>query len=158
MLILLGVWAAGYLVPSLLLGVIFDIKLPSWLAFGQVYAIFGWYFTWYWTRTGQTLAMQTWKVKIVDEQEHLLGRNQALIRYAISSLWLIPTVLIYIIFKYVLMTPLGHWPTIELMFCMILFFWPLTCLLDRANPNGAQSLADRLAKTKLILVPAIKKD
>jgi hypothetical protein len=82
----------------------------------------------------------------------LLKRNHALIRYAISSLWLIPTVLIYIIFKYVFLIPLGHWPTIELMFCMILFFWPLTCLFDKSNPEGAQSLADRLAKTKFIMV------
>ena len=152
MLILLGVWAIGYLVPSLLLGILLNIQLPNWLAFGHVYVLFGLYFTWYWTRTGQTLAMQTWKVKMVDEHDLLLKRSQSLIRYAISSLWLIPTILIYIIFKYVFQYPLGHWPTIELLFFMILLFWPLTCLFDRHNPSGAQSLADRLAKTKLILV------
>ncbi len=153
MLILLGVWALGYLVPSLLLGILMNIQVPQWLAFGHVYVLFGLYFTWYWTRTGQTLAMQTWKVKMVGENNELLNRGQALIRYAISSLWLIPTVLIYILFKYVFLSPLGHWPTIELLFCMILLFWPLTCLFDRQNPQGAQSIADRLAKTKLILVP-----
>jgi hypothetical protein len=36
---------------------------------------------------------------------------------------------------------------------MVLFFWPITCLFDRANPHGPQSLPDRLAKTKLILIP-----
>jgi uncharacterized RDD family membrane protein YckC len=156
MLILLGVWAIGYLVPSLLIGVLFEKQVPNWVAFGHVYLIFGIYFTWYWTKTGQTLAMQTWHVKMVDENENLLKRNQALIRYAISSLWLIPTIIIYIIFKYVFMAPLGHWPTIELMFCMILFFWPLTCLFDKANPHGAQSLADRLSKTKLIMIQKSK--
>jgi len=156
MLILLGVWAIGYLVPSLLIGVLFEKQVPNWVAFGHVYLIFGIYFTWYWTKTGQTLAMQTWQVKMVDENENLLKRNQALIRYAISSLWLIPTIIIYIIFKYVFMAPLGHWPTIELMFCMILFFWPLTCLFDKANPHGAQSLADRLSKTKLIMIQKSK--
>ncbi len=153
MLILVGVWALGYLVPSLLLGVVFDFQLPNWLAFGHVYVLFGIYFTWYWTHTGQTLAMQTWYVKMVDQNERLLNKNQALIRYAVSSLWLFPTIIIYIIFKHVLLSPLGLWPTIELMFCMILFFWPLTCLFDRSNPHGAQSLADKLSKTKLILVP-----
>jgi len=152
MLILLGVWAIGYLVPSLLLGMLLDVKVPNWVAFGHVYVLFGWYFTWYWTKTGQTLAMQTWKVRMVDENELPLKRNRALIRYAISTLWLFPTVLIYILFKFVFLLPLGNWPTIELMFCMILFFWPLTCLFDRQNPNGPQSFADRLAKTKLILV------
>ena len=152
MLILLGVWAIGYLVPSLLLGILMNIQVPQWLAFGHVYVLFGIYFTWYWTRTGQTLAMQTWKVKMVGENNQLLNRGQAMIRYAISSLWLIPTIIIYILFKYVFLSPLGHWPTIELLFCMILLFWPLTCLFDRQNPQGAQSIADRLAKTKLILV------
>ena len=152
MLILVGVWALGYLVPSLLLGILFQFQLPNWLAFGHVYILFGIYFTWYWTHSGQTLAMQTWHVKMVDENEQLLKRNQALIRYAISSLWLIPTIIIYILFKHVLMTPMGNWPTIELMFCMVLLFWPLTCLFDRSNPHGAQSLADKLAKTKFILV------
>jgi len=152
MLILLGVWAIGYLVPSLLLGILMNIQVPKWLAFGHVYVLFGIYFTWYWTRTGQTLAMQTWKVKMVGENNQLLNRGQAMIRYAISSLWLIPTIIIYILFKYVFLSPLGHWPTIELLFCMILLFWPLTCLFDRQNPQGAQSIADRLAKTKLILV------
>ena len=101
--------------------------------------------------------MQTWHVKMVNENEQLLNRNQALIRYAISSLWLFPTVIIYILFKHVFLSPLGNWPTIELMFCMVLFFWPLTCLFDRSNPHGPQSLADRLAKTKLILVPKTPK-
>ena len=153
MLILVGVWALGYLVPSLILGVVFNFRVPNLLAFGHVYLLFGLYFTWYWTNHGQTLAMQTWHIKMVNEQEQLLNRNQALIRYAISTLWLIPTVLIYILFKYVFMMPLGNWPTLILMFSMVLFFWPITCLFDRSNPHGPQSLPDRLAKTKLILIP-----
>lgn len=156
MLILVGIWAFGYLIPSLILGVLFDIRVPSWLAFGHVYILFGVYFTWYWTHTGQTLAMQTWYVKMVHSNGQLLNRNQALIRYAVASLWLIPTVLIYVLLKYVLMYPLGNWPTLILMLCMILFFWPLTCLFDRSNPNGRQSTADRLAKTQLIIIPKNK--
>jgi uncharacterized RDD family membrane protein YckC len=72
MLILLGVWAIGYLVPSLLIGILFQIQVPSWVAFGHVYVLFGIYFTWYWTETGQTLAMQTWHVKIVDNNENAI--------------------------------------------------------------------------------------
>jgi len=51
------------------------------------------------------------------------------------------------------MMPFGNWPTLILMFSMVLFFWPLTCLFDQGNPHGPQSLPDRLAKTKLILIP-----
>lgn len=153
MMILLGVFAIGYLVPSLLLGIFFDIKLPNWLAFGQVYFLFAWYFTWYWTHTGQTLAMQTWNVKLLDTNFRLLRRGHALLRYAIASLWLLPTIVIYICFQTLTGKTLGHWPTIELMFCMILFFWPLTCYLDRSSAQERQSLVDRLCRTKLIQLP-----
>lgn len=153
MLMLLGVWALGYLVPSLALGVMLEIQVPPWLAFGHVYLLFGLYFVWYWTNTGQTLAMQTWRVKMVNLSGKDLNRSQALIRFAIGSLWLIPAVIIYGAYKLLLGYPMGNWPTLELLFVMALFFWPLTCLLDQNNQLGKQSLADRLAKTRLIQLP-----
>jgi len=152
-LILLGVWAAGYLVPNLLLGVLFQISVPQTIAFAHLYLLFGIYFVWYWQKTGQTLAMQTWHVKLVDENGKLLTRGHALKRYAISSLWLIPTIVIYGIARVLKQEPLSLWPTIELMFAMALFFWPLTCILDRKNPLGKQSLADRWSKTRLVQLP-----
>ena len=156
MLILLGVWALGYLVPSLILGMIFNLQLPSWLAFGIVYLLFGIYFVWYWKKTGQTLAMQTWHVKLVNLDGNLLSRNQGLIRYALSTLWLIPTIIIYGVLKIILGHSIGNWPTIELMFFMALLFWPMTCLFDKDRIHGRQSLVDRLAKTRLIQLPKNK--
>lgn len=149
-LILLGVWAAGYLVPNLLLGVLFGLNVPQTLAFAHLYLLFGFYFVWYWQKTGQTLAMQTWRVKLVDINGRLLTRSHALKRYAIASLWLIPTIVIYGIGRVIKQEPWGLWPTIELLFAMALFFWPLTCQLDRKNPLGKQSLADRWSGTRLI--------
>jgi uncharacterized RDD family membrane protein YckC len=153
MLILLGVWAAGYLVPNLLLGVFLKVSLPKTMAFAHVYLLFGAYFVWYWKKTGQTLAMQTWQVKLVDTQGHLLTRNHALKRYAIASLWLIPSIVIYGTIRYINQQALGLWPTIELMFTMVLFLWPMTCLFDKKNPLGPQSLADRWSGTRLIQLP-----
>ncbi|MEI7531091.1 MAG: RDD family protein [Betaproteobacteria bacterium] len=155
MMILLGVFAIGYLIPSLILGLYFDYQVPSWVAFVQTYALFGFYFIWYWTHSGQTLAMQTWHVKILDLNNQLISKTHALKRYCISTLWLIPTVTIYGVIKLIFNAPLGHWPTIELMFCMALFFWPITCLLDRKNSFGMQSLVDRLAKTRLVQLPKV---
>ena len=80
MLVLLGVWALGYLVPSLLIGLFLGTTMPEWLAFAHVYILFGFYFVWYWRKTGQTLAMQTWRVKLVNMQGELLTRDQALKR------------------------------------------------------------------------------
>lgn len=165
MLILIGVWALGYLVPSLILGVAFDFRVPSWLAFGHVYLLFGVYFVWYWKKTGQTLAMQTWRVKLVNLDGSLITRNQGLIRFALSSLWLMPTVIVYGLYQVIFQQSMGHWPTIELMFFMALFFWPLTCLLDKGRglaqdqdqdqnlSYGRQSLVDRITKTQLLQLP-----
>lgn len=153
MLVLLGVWALGYLVPSLLIGLFLGTTMPEWLAFAHVYILFGFYFVWYWRKTGQTLAMQTWRVKLVNMQGELLTRDQALKRYAYASLWLVPTIFIYAAWRVSIGKPPGLWPTIELMFAMVLFFWPLTCLLDFRNPLGRQSLADRMSKTRLVQLP-----
>lgn len=162
MLVLLGVWAVGHLLPYLIIGVLFfsksNVSEPEpWLAglvFFHLYALFGIYFVWYWTKTGQTLAMQTWYVKLVDLDGQLLTRAHAIKRYAYASLWLLPTITIYAI----LVLSLGKarmqgWPSIELMFFMALLFWPLTCLFDRNNPNGKQSWVDKLAKTQLVQLP-----
>lgn len=153
MLILLGVWGIGYLVPSLILGIMFDIKVPNWLAFGHVYLLFGIYFTWYWKTTGQTLAMQTWRVQLVTQHGDLLKRNQGLIRYAISSLWLIPSICIYGLYQVIFQRSMGHWPTIELLFFTALLFWPMTCLFDKDKTLGPQSFVDKITQTRLIQLP-----
>ena len=65
-LVLLGVVALTFLLPNLALGMILQISLPSWLTFFYLYGVLGLYFVWYWTRTGQTLAMQTWRIQLLS--------------------------------------------------------------------------------------------
>lgn len=50
----------------------------------------GAYFVRCWTVTGQTLASQTWKLKVVAQQGQLLDINQAVTRYMAASLLLLP--------------------------------------------------------------------
>ena len=50
----------------------------------------GAYFVRCWTVTGQTLASQTWKLKVVDRQGQLLDWQASLIRYVVASLLLLP--------------------------------------------------------------------
>ncbi len=50
----------------------------------------GAYFVRCWTVTGQTLASQTWKLKVVAQQGQLLDINQAVTRYMVASLLLLP--------------------------------------------------------------------
>jgi uncharacterized RDD family membrane protein YckC len=49
----------------------------------QIYLLLiaGVYFTWFWTHGGQTLPMQTWKLRVVSANGHQLGLKQAIARY-----------------------------------------------------------------------------
>lgn len=48
--------------------------------------ISGIYFVVCWVKTGQTLAMQAWKMKIVGEDGGLLSWRQATLRYVLASI------------------------------------------------------------------------
>ena len=146
-LVLLGVIALAFLLPNLALGILFGVSLPSWLTFLYLYTVLGIYFVWYWTKTGQTLAMQTWRIRMIDQYGHTLKRPQALWRYIYGSLWIIPCVLLQWAFH------VEKWQIIEMLFAVALFFWPLTIFLDRKNLMQRQSLADRFAGTRLVELP-----
>ena len=47
------------------------------------------YFVIFWTR-GQTLAMKTWHIRLVDTHGALLTRQRALLRYVLSWVWVLP--------------------------------------------------------------------
>ena len=87
-LVLLGVVALTFLVPNLVLGILFGVSLPSWLTFLYLYTVLGLYFVWYWNKSGQTLAMQTWRIRIINLSGHTLSRRQAFWRYVYGSLWI----------------------------------------------------------------------
>ncbi|SFE17294.1 RDD family protein [Nitrosomonas sp. Nm166] len=46
--------------------------------------IMGYYFIWFWTHGGQTLAMQTWKMRIVTAEGNGLTKKQAITRYLLA--------------------------------------------------------------------------
>jgi uncharacterized RDD family membrane protein YckC len=146
-LVLLGVIAFAFLAPNLGLGILFGISLPSWLTFLYLYAVLGIYFVWSWTKSGQTLAMQTWRVRIISNNGSTLTKHQAFLRYVYGSLWLIPCVLLQWAFH------LERWQIIEMLFTIALFIWPLSIYLDRRGLSTRQSLPDRLAGTRLVELP-----
>jgi uncharacterized RDD family membrane protein YckC len=49
----------------------------------------GAYFVWCWQKSGQTLAMQTWKLKLVSQDGHLLSLSMAISRYVFVCVSLI---------------------------------------------------------------------
>ena len=54
-----------------------------------VFVAFGIYFGWFWAK-GQTLAMKTWHIRVVDRHGNALTQGRALWRYVLSWLWLLP--------------------------------------------------------------------
>lgn len=57
-----------------------------------LFVVFGIYFVWFWSK-GQTLAMKTWNIKIVDRGGRHLSQARALVRYLLSWVWFAPPLL-----------------------------------------------------------------
>jgi uncharacterized RDD family membrane protein YckC len=62
--------------------------------------IAGIYFIWFWTHGGQTLPMQTWKLRVVTADGHRLHFKQALARYlfAVIGIFLLGCGIIWALF------------------------------------------------------------
>lgn len=65
-MLLCGVLFIGFLLPNMVYGVLAQSALPGSLAVWHVFAVVAAYFLWFWRRTGQTLAMRTWKIRLVS--------------------------------------------------------------------------------------------
>lgn len=54
-----------------------------------LFVIFGIYFVWLWSK-GQTLAMKTWDIRVVDRAGQPITQARALLRYVLAWLWFLP--------------------------------------------------------------------
>lgn len=106
------------------------------------FMVLGTYFVFFWQRSGQTLAMQTWSIKLVDNERPKLPLIKAVVRYFLAWLWFLPGIALANQFE------LKRWPEFAVIAgCAAL--WAATPLLDKKD---RQFLHDRLAKTRLIHV------
>ena len=80
-LFLAGVVAVGWL-PDVGAG------LPRLVFQGYLLAVAGFYFTWFWRHGGQTLAMQTWRIRLIGVSGSEVSAGQAWWRYALATLGL----------------------------------------------------------------------
>lgn len=116
-----------------------DARRPLLQAF--LFVVFGIYFAWFWTR-GQTLAMKTWKIRVVDESGARLSQARALLRYVCSWLWFVPPLAI-----------LAFAPVTPLYAALGVGGWVvLWALLSRLHPQR-QFWHDALAGTRLVPEP-----
>lgn len=96
------------------------------------------YFIWFW-RKGQTLAMKTWRIKMVSTHGQAPKLMQATLRFLLSWVWVFPPLLFYQI------SGLGFLIT-SLWAVVWIFAYALTAKL---HPQG-QFWHDALAQTRLV--------
>lgn len=54
-----------------------------------LFVVFGVYFAWFWSR-GQTLAMKTWGIRVVDDAGRPITQWRAVFRYLLAWVWFLP--------------------------------------------------------------------
>ena len=83
-LLLVGVLAVAFFLPNFLIGMFWQIAMPGPLLWLHVFMVLLAYFGWLWKRGGQTLAMRTWKIRLVSADGAALTNRQILLRYALA--------------------------------------------------------------------------
>lgn len=139
-LLLFGIVFVGGLVISSA-GVLFGHPLSPASLQAVLFLVLGLYFAWFWSK-GQTLAMKTWHIRVVDKWGRPLTRMRAIARYALAWLWLLPPLAI--------LSPL-HLPLAEVA-VLTLGWVAIWAVLSRLHPQR-QFLHDVLAGTRLMEAP-----
>lgn len=114
-----------------------DARRPLLQAF--LFVVFGIYFAWFWARGRQTLAMKTWKIRVVDAGGAPLGQGRAALRYVCSWLWFAPPLVSFAVWK----------PTAGQAALAVLGWVAAWALLSRLHPQR-QFWHDALAGTRLV--------
>lgn len=103
-----------------------------------LFVVFGIYFTCFWAK-GQTLAMKTWHIRVVDTAGRPVSQARALWRYMLSWLWFLPPLLGVAPFA----LPAGE-------VAVLVFGWvAVWALSSRLHPQQ-QFWHDALAGTRLV--------
>ena len=103
----------------------------------------GAYFIHSWTGSGHTLAMKTWRIKLVKLGHAQVPFRAALLRYVFAWFWVMPALVVC--WRFGLKKP-GE---VAAALAVGIVVWALTAFLDRDR----QFLHDRIAGTRLISLP-----
>ena len=137
MLLFAVVFIAGWLFSTLgQMRDAMDARRPLLQAF--LFVVFGIYFAWFWSR-GQTLAMKTWHLRIVDRQGRPVTQARALVRYLLSWVWFLPP-----------LTAMAPYRLSGAEVALLIIGWVMIwAILSRFHPQG-QFWHDALAGTRLV--------
>lgn len=72
----------GVIIPQTLIAAMTGTAASSRLLLAHLFLLLLLYFAWQWTHGGQTLAMKTWRIRLVNNDGGPLRPAQALLRYA----------------------------------------------------------------------------
>ncbi|MGB7481372.1 MAG: RDD family protein [Burkholderiaceae bacterium] len=108
--------------------------LQDWL-----FLVVGAYFVWFWSHGGQTLAMKTWRLRLVTADGRPVGIVRAIGRYLLAWGWLLPGL------AAAWLLGARGW-LLVLIPAVNLLLWALTIYLDPER----RFLHDRLAGTRLV--------
>lgn len=107
------------------------------------FLVMGAYFIHQWSREGQTLAMKTWRLKLVLPGHAHVPLRTAALRYLLAWMWLLPALVVSWAFD------LQHWAALSALGAGWLL-WSATALF---TGNG-QFLHDKLMGTQIVQLPA----
>jgi uncharacterized RDD family membrane protein YckC len=103
-----------------------------------LFVVLGIYFSWFWAK-GQTLAMKTWHIRLLDRFGHPVTQARAMLRYVLSWLWFLPALAASALFG---LSGVGS--------AVILVGWvAVWAILSRFHPQR-QFWHDALAGTRLL--------
>ena len=105
------------------------------------------YFVHAWSGSGFTLAMKTWRIKVVKVGSSRVPLRNAAIRYLLAWGWFAPALAVGALLDFHRLT---QWAIVLLLG---LVAWGLTAFLDKDR----QFLHDRIAGTRLIALPKVGK-
>lgn len=107
----------------------------------------GAYFVYSWTGSGHTLAMKTWRIKVIQVGSVRVPMRAAIIRF-VCALGAIMPALVIIHFTKLMTSSAGTRTAIGILLVNIIL-WALAVFLDKDR----QFLHDRIAGTRLIELP-----
>jgi len=81
-LTVLAVVIIGVIIPQTLIAAMMGAAANSRFLLTHLFLLLLLYFAWQWTHGGQTLAMKTWRIRLVNASSGPLRPAQAMLRYA----------------------------------------------------------------------------
>jgi uncharacterized RDD family membrane protein YckC len=112
-----------------------------------LFLVAGAYFVHAWSGSGFTLAMKTWRIKVVKVGSAKVPMKNAAIRYLLAWGWFAPALIVGALRDF------HHFKAWAIVLVIGLVAWGLTAFLDKDR----QFLHDRIAGTRLIALPKLGK-